>query len=69
MCGCVTIKLYLQKQGNSLTVQWLGLSAFTAVARLQSLVEELRSSKPCGVAKQTNKQKKTQTQTKTNNKE
>ena len=28
--------------GNSLTVQWLGLGAFTAVAQVQSLVRELR---------------------------
>ena len=28
---------------NSLAVQWLGVSAFTAGARVQSLVGELRS--------------------------
>ena len=28
---------------SSLVVQWLGLGAFTAVARVQSLVRELRS--------------------------
>ena len=33
--------------GNSLAVQWLGLRAFTA----EGLVAELRSCKPCGVAK------------------
>ena len=38
-------------------VQWLGLGAFTARVRVQSLVRELRSSKPLGAAKQTNKQK------------
>ena len=43
--------------GNSLSVQWLGLSAFTAVAQVQSLVRELRSCKLCGVAKK--KKKKT----------
>ena len=32
-------------------VQWLGLSAFTAVAQVQSLVRELKSHKPWGVAK------------------
>ena len=32
-------------------VQWLGLSAFTAVARVQSPVGELRSRKPHGAAK------------------
>ena len=37
--------------GNSLAVQWLGLSAFTAVAQVQSLAGELRSHKPCGMAK------------------
>ena len=30
-------------------VQWLGFSAFTAVAWIQSLVGELRSHKPCSV--------------------
>ena len=29
-------------------VQWLGLGAFTTVALVQSLVEELRSRKPRG---------------------
>ena len=37
--------------GNSLAVHWLGLSAFTAGARVQSLVGELRSRKPHNVAK------------------
>ena len=32
--------------GNPLAVQWLGLSALTAGARVQSLVWELRSHKP-----------------------
>ena len=32
-------------------VQCLWLSTFTAVAWVQSLVRELRSHKPCGVAK------------------
>ena len=35
--------------GNSLAVQWLGLHAFTSVARVQSLVGELRSLKTCGM--------------------
>ena len=52
--------------GNSLVVQWLELGAFTARAWDQSLVGELRSRKPRGVAcinkfkniiKQTNKPK------------
>ena len=33
--------------GNSLAVQWLGLGAIIAGARVQSLVEELRLCKPC----------------------
>ena len=32
-------------------VQWLELNAFTTVAQVQSLVEELRSHKPCTMAK------------------
>ena len=36
---------------NSLAVQWLGLQAFTAWTQVQSLVEELRSRMPYGVAK------------------
>ena len=39
------------KLGNPLVVQWLGLSAFTAEGAVQSLVGELRSHKPGGVAK------------------
>lgn len=41
-----------------LMVQWFGLSAFTARARVLSLVEELRSCQPCGTAE--NKQTKHQ---------
>ena len=33
--------------GNSLVVHWLGLSAFTVLAWVQSLVREPRSCKPC----------------------
>ena len=49
----MTIGLYKVKRtaGNSLAVQWLGLGAFTAVARVQSLAGELRSCKPCGMTK------------------
>ena len=36
---------------NSLLVQSLGLPAFTAAARVQSLVREVASHKPRGVAK------------------
>ena len=32
-------------------LQWLGLCAFIAGARVRSLIWELRSRKPCGVAK------------------
>ena len=39
---CLFYKIVL---GNSLVVQWLGLHAFTAVARVQSLFGELRSHK------------------------
>ena len=35
-----------QSLGNSLEVQWLGLSIFTARAQVQSLVRKLRSCKP-----------------------
>ena len=34
------------KKGDPLLVQWLGLGVFTAVARVQPLVRELRSHKP-----------------------
>ena len=44
--------------GNCLEFQGLGLDAFTVVARVQSQVGELRSPKPCGVAKNTKKEKK-----------
>ena len=37
--------------GNSLVVQWLGLIAFTAGARVQSLLRELRSCKDTVQAK------------------
>ena len=36
----------MEWEGNSLAVQWLGLGAFTARARVQSLVGKLRSCKP-----------------------
>ena len=39
---CICLKSTLE---NSLVVQWLGLSAFTAGAQVQSLVRELRSRK------------------------
>ena len=47
----------ISQTGNSLVVQWLGLSTFTASVQVQSLVEELRSHKLCGMAKK----KKSQT--------
>ena len=41
--------------GNSLEVQWLGLGAFTARARIRSLVWEMRSRKLRGEAKKEKK--------------
>ena len=43
---------------SSLVVQWLGFGTFTAVARVQSLVRELRPRKPCSTAKKKEKRKK-----------
>ena len=43
---------------SSLVVQWLGLSAFTAVAWVQALVRELRSHKLPSMAKKKKKKKK-----------
>ena len=48
------VKFFL-KRGNSLAVQWLGLSTFTAMAQVQSLVGEVRSQKLCGIAKKKKK--------------
>ena len=42
--------------GNSLVAQWLGFCSFTAGGQVPSLIRELGSHKPCGVAK---KEKKT----------
>ena len=39
------------QQLNTYTHQWLELSIFTTEARIQSLVEELRSHKPSSTAK------------------
>ena len=50
-CSSASCYKKLLKQGNSLAVQWLGLGAFTATVGVQSLVGELRSHKPPGVAK------------------
>ena len=47
--------IFIKKIGNSLAVQWLGLQAF--IARVQSLVEELRSCKPQGTSKREKKKK------------
>ena len=49
----LSILLWKKKRvwGNSLAVQWLGLSAFNEMAWVQSLVGELRSPKPWGIAK------------------
>ena len=43
--------------GNSLAVQWLGLGAFTAGARVGSLVREVRSCKPPSAGKKKNPNK------------
>ena len=45
----------LFKQGNSPAVQGLGLGAFAATVGVRSLVGELRSHKPPGVAKKKKK--------------
>ena len=37
--------------GNSLSIQWLRLSAFTSAAHIQSLVGELRSHEQCSRGK------------------
>ena len=47
----------------SLAVQWLGLQAFTAGAQVQSLVGELRSHKPQGMAEKTKQKNSTEIQT------
>ena len=41
---------------SSLVASWVGSQAVTAMARVQSLVEELRSHKPSGTAEQTSPQ-------------
>ena len=46
------------KSRNSLAAQWLGLSTFSAVTQVSSLVRELRSHKPHGEAKKKKKNKK-----------
>ena len=38
-------------KADSLEIQWLGLSAFTAKVAVQSLVRELRSFKSCSTAR------------------
>ena len=47
--------ILIKKIGNSLAVQRLGLQAF--IARVQSLVKELRSCKPQGTAKREKRKK------------
>ena len=44
-----------RKLGSSLAVHWLGLSAFTAMDQIQSLVRELRPHKLSSVAKKKKK--------------
>ena len=43
-----------------MSVQWLGLSAFTAVVQVQSLVGELKSWEPYGVVKKKEKEREFQ---------
>ena len=45
--------------GNSLAVQWLGLSAFSAGVQVQSLVRELRSPQAVQCSQKKKKQNKT----------
>ena len=53
MAFCFTLfyKINNDDSGNSLVVQWLGLHTLTAMGRVESLVGELRSHKPRGLAK------------------
>ena len=52
---CVFIKLH---RGSSLVAQWIGFSAFTAVARVQFLVWDLRSHiKPLNAVAEKKKKK------------
>ena len=44
--------------GNSLSIQWLRLSAFTSGAHIQSLVGKLRSHEPCSRGKKKKKKNK-----------
>ena len=53
----IILNLKMMKLGNSLAVQWLGLSTFTARAQVQTLVGELRSHKPCCAAPPTPQKK------------
>ena len=46
------------KSRNSLAAQWLGLSTFSAVTQVSSLVRELRSHKQHGEAKKKKKKKR-----------
>ena len=48
-------RLISEKLGNSRVVQWLGLSPFTVVAWVQSMVRELRYHELCDTAKGKNK--------------
>ena len=54
------MKYKYKSQGASVVAQWLGPCAFTAKARVRSLVREQRSHKPSGVQeknKKTHKQR------------
>ena len=54
----LTMQTKEKSLGNSLAVQWLGLSTFTAAAWVQSLVGEVRSRKLFSEAKKKKKKKK-----------
>ena len=54
---CVSYSSVSKKsgKGNSLAIQWLGLGALLLRTQVQSLVRELRSHKPWGMAKKKKK--------------
>ena len=53
MCGCVPIKLYLQKQGrDSPGGPLVKIALPQQGAWVRSLVRKLRPCKPCGMTKQ-----------------
>ena len=59
----VCLITFLKNEGKSLAIQWLGLSASTAGAWVQSLVRELRSCKLRRMAKRRERKKRKKQQT------